>query len=70
MIKNLTFFFNGQEYTSQNYFTLSDLLNYFDYNSSLFVVEYNHFICPKKTWNDISIQNKDTIELVTIVGGG
>ena len=43
--KITTFWFNGQEYLSQNNkFTILDLLNYFDYNTSLLVVEYNNFI--------------------------
>ena len=65
-----TFFFNGQEYCTQDPITLSDLINYFDYNSSLLVLEYNNLICNQKNWSKISITNKDRIEIVTIVGGG
>ena len=32
--------------------------------------EYNHFICPKERWDTIFINDKDKIEIVTIVGGG
>lgn len=65
-----TFFLNGQEYQSSDNFTISEFINYFDYNSSLLVLEYNNFICPKEKWNRIIIQNNDKIEIVTIVGGG
>lgn len=64
------FFFNGNEYYIKRPITLQDLLNYFNYNSSIFVVEYNHFICPKNNWKKIIIQANDKIEIITIVGGG
>jgi len=68
--KAKTFFVNGQEYCTPNTISLLDLLNYFDYNSSLLVLEYNNFICNRKNWDKILISNNDKIEIVTIVGGG
>ena len=65
-----TFFLNGYEYYTQDQITLFDVISYFDYNSSLLVVEYNNLICNKKNWNNILIANNDKIEIVTIVGGG
>lgn len=65
-----TFVLNGQEYQSSSNFTLYECINYFNYNSSLLVLEYNNFICPKEKWDQIYIKNNDKIELVTIVGGG
>ena len=70
MEESKTFFVNGEEYYTTNEISLLDLLNYFDYNSSLFVLEYNNFICHKKNWDKILILNNDKIEIVTIVGGG
>ena len=70
MSKLITFFLNGQQYYSNNAISLSDLLNYFNYNSSLLVLEYNNSICNKKNWNKIYINDNDKIEIVTIVGGG
>lgn len=68
---NLTiFFFNGDKYSTQYELTLFELITYFNYNTSLFVLEYNNTICEKKKWNKISIKNNDKIEIVTIVGGG
>jgi len=65
-----TFFLNGEEYCTSEVINLLDLLSYFNYNSSLLVLEYNNFICNKKNWNAIFINDKDKIEIVTIVGGG
>jgi len=70
MSKLITFFLNGQQYYSNNAISLSDLLNYFNYNSSLLVLEYNDFVCNRKNWDQILIQENDKIEIVTIVGGG
>lgn len=66
----ITFVLNGQEYWTSDRLTLLQILNYFDFNSSLVVLEYNNFICNKRNWNKILIKNNDKIEIVTIVGGG
>ena len=71
MSKYTHFFFNGQEYCTQNPITLFDLITYFNYNNSLLVLEYNNLIyCNKKNLNNTYITNNDKIEIVTIVGGG
>ena len=70
MSKINIFFLNGQKYSTNDNFSLLDLLSYFDYNLSLLVVEYNSFISTKKDWNQIMISDNDKIEVVTIVGGG
>ena len=64
------FFLNGEEFFSDKILSLSDIIQYFNYNSSLLVLEYNHFICSRKNWNTIFINDEDQIEIVTIVGGG
>ena len=70
MKKTKRFFLNGQEFVSDKIINLRNIIQYFNYNSSLLVLEYNNFICPKKNWDTIFINNKDQIEIVTIVGGG
>jgi thiamine biosynthesis protein ThiS len=70
MEETKTFFLNGEEYFSDKIINLLDIVSYFNYNSSLLVLEYNNYICPKKEWENIFIENKDNIEIVTIVGGG
>lgn len=70
MVKIKHFIFNGSEYFTEHELTLDELLNYFNYNNTLFVLEYNNLICDKKNWHNISIKNNDKIEIVTIVGGG
>lgn len=70
MCKTNTFYFNGQEYFTFEFITLSDLLNYFDYKSALFVLEHNDYICNKSEWHKIQIKENDKIEIISIVGGG
>jgi sulfur carrier protein len=70
MVKTKNFFLNGEQYYSNEDITLFQLITYFNYNSSLLVLEYNNLICNKKNWNKIHINNNDKIEVVTIVGGG
>jgi sulfur carrier protein len=67
-IKN--FSLNGESYYISDDIRLIDLIEYFNFNNALLVLEYNNSICKKQTWNKIFIQNQDKIEIVTIVGGG
>jgi len=70
MSKFKYFFLNGHKYSTQHNLTILDLTKYFNYNTSLFVLEYNNLICNKKNWESTFIKNNDNIEIVTIVGGG
>lgn len=64
------FSLNGDSYYTTTNITLFDLINYFNYNDSLLVLELNKLICNKKKWKNIFVKNNDKIEIVTIVGGG
>ena len=70
MRKTRTFFLNGEKYCTINDITLLDLIDYFNYNSSLLVLEHNNFICNKEYWDKTYITDRDKIEIITIVGGG
>jgi thiamine biosynthesis protein ThiS len=64
------FILNGQKYYTEYNINLFELINYFNYNGHLLVVEHNNLICIKRNWKNIFITNQDKIEIVTIVGGG
>lgn len=70
MTKIKNFYLNGQSYYVQKDITLFDLIEYFNFNETLLVLEYNNLICNKKNWKNIFITDHDKIEIVTIVGGG
>lgn len=64
------FILNGQKYFTEDDLTIFELIKYFNYNTSLLVLEYNNLICNKNNWNKIFLQPNDKIEIITIVGGG
>ena len=70
-MENLKYFFlNGEKYSINSELTIFELMKYFNFNTSLMVLEYNHLIFNQKKWNTTFVKNNDTIEIVTIVGGG
>ena len=70
MSKSQYFFLNGHKYFINSKLTILEIVNYFNYNTSILVLEYNSTICNKNDWNKIYLDNNDKIEIVTIVGGG
>jgi sulfur carrier protein len=70
MAKIKYFMLNGQKYFTDHELTLLELIEYFNYNKALFVLEYNNLVWDKKNWDKTQIKTNDRIEIVTIVGGG
>jgi sulfur carrier protein len=70
MNQSKKFFLNGQTYYTIGNINLFDVVNYFNYNDSLLVLEHNNLISDKKKWKNTLIKDQDKIEIVTIVGGG
>lgn len=70
MNNSKTFFLNGYEFYITKDLTINEILNYFDYKTSFFIIEYNNLICDRNDWSNIIINSNDTIEIITIVGGG
>ena len=72
MAKVNVFVLNGEKYhlSVEDKVTLCDLIFYFNYDTSLLVLEYNKLIYNKNDWENILITHNDEIELITIVGGG
>ena len=50
--------------------TLLTVIQILDYNPNLVVVEFNGAIVAPKLWEEKLVKDGDTIEIVTIVGGG
>ena len=53
-----------------NSLNLYDLIEQLKYHPKLIVVEYNGKILPPNKWRDQQVKDEDTLEIVTIVGGG
>ena len=64
------FFLNGRKYYTFHYVNISNIIDYFNYSNSFFILEYNNLICTRNDWSKIFITNFDKIEIITIVGGG
>nr|QUE28246.1 ThiS [Pseudoerythrocladia kornmannii] len=61
---------NGESFNCTNEMPLSFLLEYLDFNTSMIIVEYNSTILHKEAIDSVRLNNKDKLEIITIVGGG
>ena len=68
--KNETLIVNGLNYEYKPPMTIMNLLLYFGFNTKIIVIDYNGNILPKELWQEKSINKKDSIEILTIAGGG
>ena len=62
MIKK-NFFLNGHKYSIKKNRSILDIVNYFKYNVSLFVLEYNGVICAKKTGREYLLKTMIKLKL-------
>lgn len=61
---------NGETHQCSPNISLPQLLAQLDLNPRLVVVEYNGEILHKQFWQQTEIKSGDSLEVVTIVGGG
>ncbi len=64
---------NGLEKTispKQKNLTLASLIELLGHHPRLVVVEFNGVIMPPTDWEKQKVQDGDSLEIVTIVGGG
>ena len=54
----------------QKLLTLATLIKLLGHNPRLIVVEFNGAILPPQNWDTQEIKDADSLEIVTIVGGG
>lgn len=66
----LTIFINGSPFNCDSSMSLYDILNYLDINIDLVIIEYNHSIVERQHFNSLYFRNNDSIEVISIVGGG
>ena len=69
-ITKQTLTINGHIYKYAAAFTVFSLLNYLGFKLDLVVVDYNGFLLPKEFWTSTKINPDDTLEILTIAGGG
>nr|QCI05542.1 Thiamin biosynthesis protein S [Crouania attenuata] len=68
--KYFSVFVNGEIFNCLYKMSLQDFLLYLNYDLSLIVIEYNKQIIPKCDWGKLILSSGDSIEIITIVGGG
>ncbi len=49
---------------------LANIIEQLGFNPKLVVIEFNGLISPPSKWKDQTVKEGDTLEIVTIVGGG
>ena len=60
---------NGNEISNENIHTISELLQNFSLNENRVVIELNGKIIIKEV-NKVNLNENDTIEVISFVGGG
>lgn len=66
----LTIFINGSPFNCDSTMSLHDLLNYLSIDVNLVIIEYNHVILDMEDILYLYPQNNDSIEIISIAGGG
>lgn len=66
----ITIKLNGEEREIAPEWTIGDLLLDLEINNRYCAVERNRELVPREQHGDAQLQNGDTIEIVTLVGGG
>lgn len=51
-------------------YTVLDLLNYLGFNKNVVVIDYNGSILEKLCWNKTLLRHNDSLEILSIAGGG
>ena len=61
---------NGSMYLFNSSFTILELMNYLGFNKNVIVIDYNGIILQKNLWEKTNIQTGDSLEILSIAGGG
>lgn len=61
---------NGEIFNCLASMSLQDILLYLNFNLNLVIVEYNQQIINREEWSNIFLNIHDSLEVITITGGG
>ena len=61
---------NGEIYKYYTTFNVLSLLNYLGFKTELVVIDHNGTILQKEFWSNTKLKNNDTLEILTVAGGG
>ena len=68
--QDITVYINGEPFVCTTPIKLIDLIQYLDFNLDLIVIEYNKEILSSPNLSTVLLQHMDTVEIITVVGGG
>ena len=69
-IQNKFLKINGAIYLFKATFTILELVDYLGFNKNLIVIDYNGIVLEKKVWQLANLKNGDSLEIISIAGGG
>lgn len=61
---------NDVAYRFTETLTMEDILLYFGFNIDIILVNYNGSLIRKSLFRKLVMQNGDSVEIITIAGGG
>ena len=61
---------NGSKYVFNSKFTILELMDYLGFNKSVVVIDYNGIIIENNIWKSTTICDNDSLEILSIAGGG
>ena len=61
---------NGSKYLSNSSLTISELMNYLGFNKNVIVIDYNGIILENQLWEKTLLNHEDSLEILSIAGGG
>ena len=61
---------NGFKYIFNSSLTIFELMSYLGFNKNVIVIDYNGIILDKKLWGKTYLKKNDSLEILSIAGGG
>ena len=61
---------NGSRYLFNPGFTILNLIEYLGFNKNVIVIDYNGIVLGKDCWEKTFLKSKDSLEILSIAGGG
>ena len=61
---------NGSKYIYDSTFTVLELIRYLGFNQNVIVIDYNGMVLEQSQWQQTHVNNQDSLEILSIAGGG
>ena len=61
---------NGSEYLFNFELSVFELIKYLGFNENVIVIDCNGSILEKKLWGQKNLQENDSLEILSVAGGG